>query len=114
MMTPWTGVLAIVATNNPADSSDTAAAMTKRAFTRVGSQRRPSPPPGLSPGVNAGAPMPRYSKWEGVSGMEQERSAGASSKQKILVVEDDAKIARVLQLELEHEGFEVEWCGDGA
>src|SRR5579864_8011157 len=36
------------------------------------------------------------------------------SKQRILVVEDDTNIARVLQLELEHEGFEVEVCGDGA
>ena len=36
------------------------------------------------------------------------------SKQRILVVEDDSNIARVLQLELEHEGFEVEVCGDGA
>ena len=36
------------------------------------------------------------------------------SKQRILIVEDDANIARVLQLELEHEGFEVEVCGDGA
>ncbi len=34
-------------------------------------------------------------------------------KQKILVVEDDINIARVLQLELEHEGFAVEVCGDG-
>ena len=33
---------------------------------------------------------------------------------KVLIVEDDAKIARVLQLELEHEGFEVEICSDGA
>ncbi len=31
-----------------------------------------------------------------------------------MVVEDDANIARVLQLELEHEGFVVEVCGDGA
>jgi DNA-binding response OmpR family regulator len=37
-----------------------------------------------------------------------------SPKPKILVVEDDANIARVLQLELEHEGFEVEVCSDGA
>jgi DNA-binding response OmpR family regulator len=37
-----------------------------------------------------------------------------SSKQKILVIEDDTNIARVLQLELEHEGFAVEVCGDGA
>lgn len=35
-------------------------------------------------------------------------------KQRILVVEDDTNIARVLQLELEHEGFAVEVCGDGA
>jgi DNA-binding response OmpR family regulator len=42
--------------------------------------------------------------------------APASAKprpQKILIVEDDANIARVLQLELEHEGFAVEVCGDG-
>jgi len=32
-MTPCTGTLAIVAANSPADNSDTAAAMTKRAFT---------------------------------------------------------------------------------
>jgi DNA-binding response OmpR family regulator len=37
-----------------------------------------------------------------------------SLKQRILVVEDDTNIARVLQLELEHEGFAVEVCGDGA
>jgi DNA-binding response OmpR family regulator len=37
-----------------------------------------------------------------------------TSKQKILVIEDDTNIARVLQLELEHEGFAVEVCGDGA
>jgi two-component system, OmpR family, response regulator ArlR len=41
-------------------------------------------------------------------------SPAAAPKQKILIVEDDQKIARVLQLELEHEGFEVEWCADGA
>lgn len=41
-------------------------------------------------------------------------SPAATPKQKILIVEDDQKIARVLQLELEHEGFEVEWCADGA
>ncbi|MBC5805080.1 MAG: DNA-binding response regulator [Candidatus Eremiobacter antarcticus] len=38
---------------------------------------------------------------------------GSPPKQKILVVEDDINIARVLQLELEHEGFAVEVCGDG-
>jgi DNA-binding response OmpR family regulator len=36
------------------------------------------------------------------------------AKRKILVVEDDIQIAKVLRLELEHEGFEVEVCGDGA
>ena len=36
------------------------------------------------------------------------------TKRKILVVEDDVQIAKVLRLELEHEGFEVEVCGDGA
>ncbi len=34
-------------------------------------------------------------------------------KFKILVVEDDAAILRVLQLELEHEGYEVEVARDG-
>lgn len=47
--------------------------------------------------------------------MQQSPSqSSASLKRKILVVEDDAKIARVLQLELEHEGFDVEVCPDGA
>ena len=32
---------------------------------------------------------------------------------KILVVEDEAKIARFVQLELKHEGYEVEVAGDG-
>lgn len=32
---------------------------------------------------------------------------------KILVVEDEAGIARILQLELEHEGYEVGLAGDG-
>jgi two-component system OmpR family response regulator len=40
--------------------------------------------------------------------------AAEPAKRKILVVEDDAQIAKVLRLELEHEGFEVEVCGDGA
>jgi DNA-binding response OmpR family regulator len=40
--------------------------------------------------------------------------AADTAKRKILVVEDDAQIAKVLRLELEHEGFEVEVCGDGA
>lgn len=35
------------------------------------------------------------------------------SKQKILIVEDEAKIARVLQLELEHEGYETNKVMDG-
>ena len=46
--------------------------------------------------------------------MDQPASPDRPAKQKILVVEDDAKIARVLQLELAHEGFEVEHCADGA
>src|SRR5579872_5247999 len=37
----------------------------------------------------------------------------ASRKFRILVVEDDAAILRVLQLELEHEGYEVEVARDG-
>lgn len=32
---------------------------------------------------------------------------------KILIVEDEAKIARFVQLELKHEGYEVELAGDG-
>jgi two-component system, OmpR family, response regulator ArlR len=46
--------------------------------------------------------------------MEQLAASGPSEKQWILIVEDDEKIARVLQLELEHEGFRVEVCHDGA
>lgn len=46
--------------------------------------------------------------------MQPSASPDKPAKQKILVVEDDVKIARVLQLELEHEGFEVEHCPDGA
>jgi DNA-binding response OmpR family regulator len=34
-------------------------------------------------------------------------------KYKILLVEDDAQITRVLKLELEHEGFEVDTAADG-
>ncbi len=33
--------------------------------------------------------------------------------QRILVVEDDVKIARFIELELKHEGFEVETANDG-
>jgi len=46
--------------------------------------------------------------------MQQPQPSSDSPKRKILIVEDDAKIARVLQLELEHEGFEIEICADGA
>ncbi|MED4018685.1 response regulator transcription factor [Sutcliffiella cohnii] len=35
------------------------------------------------------------------------------SKDKILIVEDEANIARVLQLELEHEGYETSIVSDG-
>jgi DNA-binding response OmpR family regulator len=34
-------------------------------------------------------------------------------KYRVLLVEDDAQITRVLKLELEHEGFEVETAADG-
>jgi len=34
-------------------------------------------------------------------------------KQQILVIEDEEKIARILQLELEHEGYEVECADNG-
>jgi len=33
--------------------------------------------------------------------------------ERILIIEDEAKIARVLQLELEHEGYMVGWAKDG-
>lgn len=46
--------------------------------------------------------------------MEQLAASETAEKQWILIVEDDEKIARVLQLELEHEGFRVEVCHDGA
>ncbi|HEY5095421.1 MAG TPA: response regulator transcription factor [Candidatus Eremiobacteraceae bacterium] len=46
--------------------------------------------------------------------MEQTATVGSAEKQWILIVEDDEKIARVLQLELEHEGFRIEVCADGA
>ena len=32
---------------------------------------------------------------------------------KILIIEDELKIARFLELELKHEGYEVLICGDG-
>ena len=38
---------------------------------------------------------------------------GGKSMQKILVVEDDVKIARFIELELQHEGFEVQAVHDG-
>lgn len=33
--------------------------------------------------------------------------------EKILIIEDEIKIARFVQLELQHEGYEVEQCQDG-
>ncbi|MFC7392005.1 response regulator transcription factor [Scopulibacillus cellulosilyticus] len=33
--------------------------------------------------------------------------------ERILIIEDEAKIARVLSLELEHEGYETDTAGDG-
>ena len=32
---------------------------------------------------------------------------------KILIVEDEKKIARFVELELKHEGYETEWSGNG-
>jgi DNA-binding response OmpR family regulator len=32
---------------------------------------------------------------------------------KVLVIEDEAKIARFLQLELKHEGYDVDTASDG-
>ncbi|MBC5825079.1 MAG: response regulator transcription factor [Candidatus Eremiobacteraeota bacterium] len=46
--------------------------------------------------------------------MERSSAPQAEKRPKILIVEDDEKIARVLTLELDHEGFEVEVCADGA
>ena len=34
-------------------------------------------------------------------------------KERILIIEDEEKIARFIELELIHEGYEVEKCGDG-
>ena len=36
-----------------------------------------------------------------------------ASKHRVLIIEDDAAISRVLQLELEHEGYSVEVARDG-
>jgi two-component system response regulator ArlR len=44
----------------------------------------------------------------GASALPEERR-----KYKILLIEDDAQIIRVLKLELEHEGYDVETAGDG-
>jgi len=35
------------------------------------------------------------------------------AEQKILLVEDEVKIARFLELELKHEGYQVEQCHNG-
>jgi DNA-binding response OmpR family regulator len=40
-------------------------------------------------------------------------TGNAERKYKILLIEDDAQIIRVLKLELEHEGFEVDTAADG-
>ncbi len=40
-------------------------------------------------------------------------NGAAERKYKILLVEDDAQITRVLSLELQHEGYEVETAADG-
>src|SRR5271156_1159159 len=43
----------------------------------------------------------------------ENRSASQRRQYRILIIEDDAAILRVLQLELEHEGYEVEVARDG-
>jgi len=41
------------------------------------------------------------------------RGENAMSKNRILVVEDDEKIGRLLELELKHEGYDVKWVQEG-
>jgi DNA-binding response OmpR family regulator len=43
----------------------------------------------------------------------ENRSAPQKRQYRILIIEDDAAINRVLQLELEHEGYEVDVARDG-
>src|SRR5580704_8675610 len=43
----------------------------------------------------------------------ENRSAPQKRQYRILIIEDDAAINRVLQLELEHEGYEVDLAADG-
>lgn len=38
---------------------------------------------------------------------------GKNEMSKILIVEDERKIARFVELELKHEGYEVDWAGNG-
>jgi two-component system, OmpR family, response regulator ArlR len=45
--------------------------------------------------------------------MSSSAPAAQQKQYRILVVEDDAAISRVLQLELEHEGYAVESARDG-
>lgn len=55
-------------------------------------------------------------KSSGVSKQNKERKAGiglAADQIRIFIIEDEINIARVLQLELEHEGYSVEIAGDG-
>jgi len=43
----------------------------------------------------------------------ENRTAPQRRQYRILIIEDDAAISRVLQLELEHEGYEVDVARDG-
>jgi two-component system, OmpR family, response regulator ArlR len=43
----------------------------------------------------------------------ENRTAPQRRQHRILIIEDDAAISRVLQLELEHEGYEVDVARDG-
>lgn len=45
--------------------------------------------------------------------MEKSPAPPTQRRHRVLVVEDDAAISRVLQLELEHEGYEVDVARDG-
>ena len=69
----------------------------------------------FSPDPNPSWPPPHRSGREGqpiIPAAWRNRSAGPAPY-RILVIEDDAAISRVLQLELEHERYEVDVARDG-
>ena len=47
------------------------------------------------------------------SGLEAIKEREQKRMAKILIVEDESKIARFVELELKHEGYEVEIASDG-